>query len=641
MTTTYEDEAQVGSANTVRGLIEAGARRSPDAVALTAPGRSPLAYRGLLAQIDDAADELKARGIGRGDRVAVAVPSGPQMATAVLATASCATCAPLYPAYSRREFDFYLSDLNVQALIVQKGMDTAARLVADERGIPVLELAAAQGAPGGAFALEGSTGRRESLAELAQGEDVALVLHTSGTTSRPKVVPLTHAGITASARVIADGLRLTAADRCLSIMPLFHVHGIIGAMLSSLTAGSSIVCTPGLDMKEFFRWMGEFGPTWYTGVPTMHQMVLSKAPANRDIMDRNPLRFVRSSSAPLAIQTMEMLEDAFGVPVIEAYGMTEASHQIASSPLPPGRRKPGSVGVAAGAEVTVVDDEGVSRAAGEVGEITIRGDGVIIGYEKNDDATASSFRDGWFRTGDQGYLDEDGYLFITGRLSEVISRGGEKISPREVDEVLLGHPAVAEAITFAMPDATLGEDVAAAVVAAPGVTATESEIREFAAEHLAYFKVPKRVVIVDEVPRGPTGKVQRNSLAETLGLIGAPEGCITPVEFVAPRTPMEEALAVLWEQVLGTGAGSVGIHHNFFDMGGNSIMAAQVVARVLRDFGVEMPLPKVFIAPTVVEIALTITQGQAQMADYDEMERLLAELETEPGRELERAPASD
>jgi acyl-CoA synthetase (AMP-forming)/AMP-acid ligase II len=342
------------------------------------------------------------------------------------------------------------------------------------------------------------------------------VLHTSGTTSRPKIVPLTHRNLCSSARHIASALSLTPADRCLNVMPLFHIHGLIGATLSSITAGASLVCTRGLLTHRFFEWIDQFQPTWYTAVPTMHQAILASAAASTAIIARRPLRFIRSSSAALAPKLMQEMERVFGAPVIESYGMTEASHQMASNPLPPRARKPGSVGLASGPEVAIMEEKGELLPSGQTGEIVIRGPNITLGYENNPEANATAFANGWFRTGDHGYLDGEGYLFITGRIKEMINRGGEKIAPREIDEVLMNHPGVRQAVAFAVAHPTLGEDIAAAIVAQDGQTPTEMELREFVARHLPAFKVPSRIVSLNEIPTGPTGKIQRNRLAEQL-----------------------------------------------------------------------------------------------------------------------------
>jgi len=301
-------------------------------------------------------------------------------------------------------------------------------------------------------------------------------------------------------------------------MPLFHIHGLIAAVMASLHAGASICCTPGFNALRFFAWLKDADPTWYTAVPTMHQAILERAGRNAEVVKGARLRLIRSSSASLPPQVMAALEQTFGAPVIEAYGMTEAAHQMASNPLPPRERKPGSVGVSAGPDVAIMDEHGALMPAGRTGEVVIRGANVTTGYRNNPDANASAFSDGWFRTGDQGVMDEAGYLRLTGRLKEIINRGGEKISPREVDEILLDHPDIQQAVTFAVAHPKLGEDVAAAVVLRDGASTTDRQIREFAATRLADFKVPRTIVVVPEIPKGPTGKLQRIGLAEKLGL---------------------------------------------------------------------------------------------------------------------------
>jgi acyl-CoA synthetase (AMP-forming)/AMP-acid ligase II len=331
-------------------------------------------------------------------------------------------------------------------------------------------------------------------------------------------VPLSQRNIMASARHIGATLALAAADRCLNIMPLFHIHGLIGAVLSSLAAGGSVFCTPGFNALKFFAWLDEAAPTWYSAVPTMHQTILARAERNRETIARRKLRFIRSSSASLPPPVMAELEQTFGCPVIESYGMTEASHQMTSNPLPPQQRKPGTVGPAAGPEVAVLDEAGRPAPAGATGEVAIRGPNVTAGYVANPAANKTAFTDGWFRTGDQGVLDADGYLTITGRLKELINRGGEKISAREVDDLLMTHPAVAQAVTFALPHDKLGEEVAAAIVLREGRNATERELRDFVSARLADFKVPRKVVFLAEIPKGATGKLQRIGLAAKLGL---------------------------------------------------------------------------------------------------------------------------
>lgn len=498
---------------TIAALLKSGDR---NAQAIGAPGRRTMTRGELLHLTDQLGGALRGLGIKAEDRVAIVMPNGPEMAAAFVAIACWACAAPLNPAYRADEFDFYLGDIDAKALIIQAGPDAPARAIAAQRGIPVIDLIPVESGPAGGFILSvpfGDVGAAEP-----RPDDAALVLHTSGTTSRPKIVPLTHRNLAASAQNIAATLSLTLADRCLVIMPLFHIHGLVGALLSSLAAGASVHCPPGFNALKFFAWLGEAEATWYTAVPTMHQMVLARAERSADILARRRLRFIRSSSASLPPQVMLALEETFGCPVIESYGMTEASHQMASNPLPPAARKPGSVGIAAGPEVAIMDAAGKLLPRGQTGEIVIRGDNVTRGYANNPKANAEAFSDGWFRTGDQGVMDAEGYLSITGRLKEIINRGGEKIAPREVDDVIMDHPAVAQVVTFAMPHEKLGEDVAAAVVLREGQSVSESELRSFVGARLADFKVPRKIVFLPEIPKGATGKLQRIGLAQKLGL---------------------------------------------------------------------------------------------------------------------------
>ena len=611
----------------IRALIEDRARKNPGSVAIVAPGRPPLSYARLLSHVGDVTRRLNELGFGRNDRIALVLPNGPEMAVAFLAVASTATCAPLNPAYRENEFNFYLSDLNARALIVQEGMGTPAVEVARDRGIPVLTLSPAYGSEAGIFRIAGAGAGRPTDNVVPEPWDIALVLHTSGTTSRPKIVPLTQANLCVSATNIRETLRLREPDRCLNVMPLFHIHGLVGAMLSSISAGASVACPPGFDVTGFFGWLKEFQPTWYTAVPTIHQSILAGVERNREIISRFPLRFIRSSSSALPQRVMTELEAAFHAPVIESYGMTEASHQMASNPLPPGTRKNGSVGIAAGPAVAVMDGEGNLLEAGKTGEVVIRGDNVTCGYENNPAVNERTFADGWFRTGDQGYLDGDGYLFLTGRLKEIISRGGLKISPQEVDDALLAHPKVAQAITFAIPHPTLGEDVAAAVVLAGNRSASEREIREFAFSRLADYKVPTRILILENIPKGPTGKPQRT------GLAGKLKNVLEAV-FVAPRTQGEEILAAIWADVLVVG--EIGVHDNFFLLGGDSLKATQVMARLRDLFQVELPLRVIFQSPTLEEMALILETDKTGRVVPASIADVLAELESMSEEDAEK-----
>jgi acyl-CoA synthetase (AMP-forming)/AMP-acid ligase II len=393
--------------------------------------------------------------------------------------------------------------------------------VANRLGIPVARLVPQPEQGAGTFSLvlpSSLSAAAGSAPRRAEPNDIALVLHTSGTTSRPKIVPLAHRNVCASARNVCQSVALTADDVGLIVMPLFHIHGLIAALLAPLSAGGTVSCSAGFNALKFFSWLGEVRPTWYTAVPTMHQAILTRASKNAEVIATHRLRFIRSSSSSLPPTVIAELEKTFGVPVVEAYGMTEAAHQMASNPLPPLARKPGTVGPSAGPQIRIVDDKGNTLAPGVTGEIVIFGENVMREYENNPKANADAFYDGWFRTGDQGMMDTEGYVTITGRLKEIINRGGEKISPREVDEIIMEHPAVHQCVTFAMPHEMLGEEVAAAIVLREGVQCDDKELRQFAAVRLADFKVPKKILILKEIPVGATGKLQRIGLAAKLGL---------------------------------------------------------------------------------------------------------------------------
>ncbi len=487
---------------------------------LSAAGASPLKYAGLRSLATYVQQTLNAVGIGRQDRVALVLPNSAEMAASFVTVAACSTSAPLNPAYRADEFEFYLNDLHAKALIVEAGSASPAIEVARKLGVSILVLHPTPEKGAGSFTLD--TSARAVAAPAHPGaalpDDVALVLHTSGTTSRPKIVPLTQRNVCASAKNIAASTRFTAQDRGLNVMPLFHIHGLIAGILAPLSQGGEVYCTGGFNALKFFAQMDEVKPTWYTAVPTMHQAILSRAANNKDVIARVPLRFIRSSSSSLPPQVLAELEATFHAPVIEAYGMTEAAHQMACNPLPPAQRKPGTVGIAAGPEVAIMDLDGNLLKSGDTGEIVIRGPNVTPGYENNDKANAEAFTHGWFRTGDQGTMDSDGYISITGRLKEIINRGGEKISPREIDEILMDHPAVGQVVCFGIPHDKLGEEVGAAVVLREGVAATEKELRDYVATRVADFKVPRKILLLEEIPKGATGKLQRIGMAQKLGL---------------------------------------------------------------------------------------------------------------------------
>ena len=500
-------------AATIAGLLAA---HDGSLTALRAESGARMSYADLRRQVEQTAATLNGGGVGRGDCVAMVLENGPHMAAAFTAVAAAATAAPLHPGLREREFKDSLEGLRARALIVDAGRETPATKAAAQLAIPILQLRACTAA--GAFRLDGVPSGGSRRQPPPGPEDTALLLHTSGTTSKPKLVPLTQANLAASAANIASLLQLGPQDTCLNIMPLFHIHGLVGALLSSFCAGAAVAAMPGFAPMRFFQWLDKSRPTWYSAVPTMHQAILQRSARNAARLARTRLRLVRSSSAALPPSVLADLESVFGCPVVESYGMTEAAHQMTSNPLPPDERKPGTVGSAAGPQVDVMDGDGNSLPVGSTGEIVIRGANVMAGYLHNPQANVSAFHGRWFRTGDQGFCDRDGYFTITGRLKELINRGGEKISPREIDEALLEHPAIAQAAAFAVPHPVLGEQVGVAVVLEDGADLTQRALGTFAAERLAAHKVPRVVRFVESIPKGPSGKLKRVGLAKELGL---------------------------------------------------------------------------------------------------------------------------
>jgi len=464
-----------------------------------------LSYASLRGQVLRMAEALAGAGIRRGDRVAIALPNGLPAVVSFLAAGIAGTAAPLNPAYRREEFSFFLDDTAARLLVIPPQGADEARSAAEGR-IPVLAVSLTDGE-----ARLATTAASAGFDPPAP-EDVALVLHTSGSTGRPKRVPIGHGNLGVSAWNTVNTYGLCPDDISLCVMPLFHVHGLVASTLATLLSGGALVLPSRFQPLAFWRTLRDSRVTWYSAVPTIHQLAMARAASGRP-PGLESLRFIRSCSAPLAAELARKMEEIAGVPVLEAYGMTEASHQMASNPLPPRARKFGTVGTGTGVRISIMDAAGNHLDAGGQGEVVIQGPNVVRGYENNPEANSRSFVDGWFRTGDQGILDQDGYLRLTGRLKELINRGGEKISPVEIDEALLTHPAVAEAVAFGVPHPGWGEEVAAAVVLREPVP--ESEILSHCRNRLAEFKCPKKIHIVDAIPRTATGKIQRRNVAAT------------------------------------------------------------------------------------------------------------------------------
>ncbi|HVG54299.1 MAG TPA: acyl--CoA ligase [Vicinamibacterales bacterium] len=491
---------------TLLGLL---ASNPADQTAIVLPEQNlRISYGSLCDQVKGVAEALAAHGIRRGDRVGMALPNGLPTIVAFLAASEAGTAAPLNPSYREEEFRFYLEDTSAKVLLLPPTGADDARRAAAACNVPVL---AVDLEPDGRVTV-GSAGRKPYDAPGV--DDVALILHTSGSTGRPKRVPLSHANLSISSRNVAGTYDLSPSDVSLCVMPLFHVHGLVASTLATLATGGTVVVPAKFSPLSFWRIARDTGATWYSAVPTIHQLLLARAEKGSRPAGSEKLRFIRSCSAALPPPVMHGLEEAFGAPVLEAYGMTEAAHQMASNPLPPRDRKPGSVGPGTNVGISIRDGKGNVLPAGERGEVCISGPNVVKGYENNPEANATAFFGEWFRTGDQGMLDEQGYLSLTGRLKEMINRGGEKISPREIDEVLLGHPAIAEAVAFGQSHPTWGEEVAAAVTLKEGASAKEADILAFCKERMADFKRPKQIFITEAIPRTATGKIQRRVVAQ-------------------------------------------------------------------------------------------------------------------------------
>ncbi|KAL4775469.1 hypothetical protein BDW60DRAFT_120803 [Aspergillus nidulans var. acristatus] len=496
---------------------------SPDGanVAVIVPGKPALTvtYEQLHSHISDFQEKLAKLGVGHGAAVNLALINSYEFIVGFLAASwQRAIAAPLNPAYKQDEFEFYIDDLSSTIVLIPRG--SYAQNGPAVRAGRKYQAAIAECYWNGTEVvldvkeLGKLKGKGDIGVQTAQPDDIALVLHTSGTTGRPKAVPLTHKNLTTTMRNIQATYKLTSQDRTYLVMPLFHVHGLLAAFLAPLASGGSVIVPTKFSAHQFWSDFIEYKANWYSAVPTIHQILL-KSPLPDPIPQ---IRFIRSCSSPLSPKTFQDLEKTLNTPVLEAYAMTEAAHQMTSNPLPPAKRQPGSVGIGQGVEIKILDQSGNEVPQGFEAEICVRGENVTKGYLNNPAANKSSFtKDGFFRTGDQGKKDPDGYVIITGRIKELINKGGEKISPIELDNTLLQNPNVGEAVCFAIPDpGHYGEDIGAAVVLKSGQNATEDELKSWVQEKLAKFKTPKQIWIVQQIPKTATGKIQRRKVAEAM-----------------------------------------------------------------------------------------------------------------------------
>ncbi len=629
----------MSDAATIAALVGGHASRTPDAVAISTIDGMIMTWKQLASLLAAAAEDWRKFGIAKTDVVATSTPTTVAATPAVfLSVAAASGCLPMNSGYRLRECVEHMKSARTRALLVFGSDEGDAVQAARSLGLRIIRLSPGAILSGRWVAQSETSEAGDATAPEAhhppEANDVALVLHTSGTTARPKVVPLTQGNLVASARRIAATLKLAPGDRCLNLMPLFHIHGLIGALLSSVAAGATFVTAPTLEPAAFGRWLADSEATWYTAVPTMHQEIVvamrgAKLPASVK------LRFVRSSSSPLPPPVAAELEALFGAPGLQAYGMPEASHQIACNPLPPAERKPGSVGLPTGTEIRIVGEGGRVLPRGERGEVCITGPGVFGGYADNPEANRTSFINGSFRTGDEGYLDEDGYLFLTGRWKEMINRGGEKIAPAEIDMVLLEHPSVAQAVCFGVPHPTLGEDIAAAVVPKAGAQIEGEVLQGFVADRVAPHKIPQKVFVMAALPKGPTGKVVRREIAAQLGAGGCGLAAATNAPG-APKAPAdegwEEQLRRVWCEVLNLAA--VSPDDDYFTLGGDSLRALTIISKA-EAIGVELTMMDLMRHRSIRRICAAKAKAAAQRKQPDEQ---AARTSTNKPRERDSGP---
>lgn len=589
--------------SSIFSLLEFQAQTHGDSVAIESASGDPIDFKTLHQRVLSLAQGLRARGAVNDSRYAIVLPNGPDMAVALLGVTCAAVAAPLNPACTEQEFEDYLSQLEVDGVVLGKGVDSPVRSAASRCGVPLLELTL--GFPNGPVFDGGSAGGEFAP---AGGDDVALVLLTSGSTGASKRVPLTHTNVCASIPEICESVQLGPQDRCLSMWEQFHVGGLVDLLLAPLSVGGTVICGTKFDVELFFRLLKTTRPTWFQAVPAaLHEVVAHARRAGLDTVDCS-LRLIRSVAAALPPEVMAQVETLFGVPVLQTFGMTEASPLITSTALPPAERKAGSVGHSFGTEVAVMDDDGSLLPTGEIGEVVVRGPNIMHGYENDPEATANCFRNGWFRTGDLGCFDEDGDLFLKGRIREMINRGGEKISPPELDEILAAHPDILQAATFSVPHRVLGEDVAVAVVLRESGACSAEKIREYLSSRVSSFKIPQQIEFVEELPRGATGKVSRRMLTEQYGTI-------KEEAYVAPRTDLERTLANVWASALQLDR--VGVDDNFFRLGGDSLSGVHLMTAVEKQLGRELPVEALIKLNTIRSMAEAISAADASDSPVD------------------------
>jgi oxalate---CoA ligase len=597
--------------------LEKWAAQTPHAVALAAPGSEPLTYAGLWSHVTATSEAFLRAGIRPGGVAALALPNGPAFVTATLAITLQSACAPLDLGLTRDEYRSYLPRIGASTIIFEQGQRPSVVEMARELGMRLIGIRSSPDAPAGVFCIDAI----QDPAEERPGRrtDAAFLLLTSATTDTPKLVPWSRSNVRAAVSQDSRALEMTAADRFLSLMPLCHASGLY-TLLTHLFAGGSVYCPPSFDISGFLEALQVFRPTSFSAGPAVHRIVLAQSWEDPDFFRRIPLRFVRSAGAPPQPGLIAKLEELLGAPVLDSYGLTEMVGATRSTST---LRKPGSVGKSIDGEMVVMDDAGRVLPPETEGEVAVRGPMLMSGYLDDPEANQAAFtEDGWFRTGDIGWLDHEGYLFLVGRRKEIINRGGRKIVPLEVDNVLATHPEVTDVAAFVIPHPTLGEDVAAAAVLRDGATVSEMELRRFAAERLAAYKIPRRIFFVESIPRTTVGKPKRTALAEQFRDLGAPGRVPRPSspEAQRPPTAVETRLIDIWRRILGVE--QIGLEDSFFDLGGDSLSAAILLAEAEKLLDpARRPLDgsDFFDQPTVASLARILAKSAAR----PELERSL------------------
>ena len=619
-----ERRGACGTDLTLDALLQKQASRYGNREAIVGRQHEPLHYETLTENVDRLVRSLAALGVHRKSRLAIVLPNGSDLAVGLLAGSIAAIAVPLSAQYRPEEYRSYFQLLGVTHLLIAKNGPVAAHQVARQLNLPTIELENDRNY----FKLVGhpSGGETPSQFRRPRAEDVAVVLMTSGSTGQPKRVPLTHRNLCVAAQNVANSLNLSTQDRCLVMWEQYHIGGLVDLLLAPMISGGQIFCAGGFDASFFFEALETVRPTWFQGVPTTLRELMREGRLRGAFPSENSsLRFLRSVAAPLPENLMADLEDAFQVPVIQTFGMTEAAPLITTNQLPPGQRKAGSTGTPLGCDVAVMDEAGRRLPIGQTGQIAIRGPNVFSGYENDPETNSDCFRNGWFYTGDKGYFDDDGFLFITGRIKELINRGGEKICPTEVEEAVLRHSAVQQVAAFSVPHPRLGEDVGVAIVTHDGIPVDLAEIRKHVAQHLSEFKVPSRILILDELPRCPIGKVRRRELAE----LTAPESEFAtalplPVESDPGDDPLdliEQQLAQLWATHLDLP--HVGRGDDFRLLGGDSLSQLRLRMAVESLFAMSFTdKHQDFQITTVREMAKQVRSLGGKISDEHEAKRL-------------------